>query len=45
MTIVFVVIAVVIVFAIAAATVGTVVLPVRYGCLPEVSLLTLRCAE
>jgi predicted MPP superfamily phosphohydrolase len=23
---------------------GTVVLPVRYGCLPEVSLLTLRCA-
>ena len=24
---------------------GTVVLPVRYGCLPEVSLLTLRCAE
>ena len=22
---------------------GTVVLPVRYGCLPEVSLLTLRC--
>jgi predicted MPP superfamily phosphohydrolase len=25
--------------------VGTVVLPVRYGCLPEVSLLTLRCAD
>ena len=24
---------------------GTVVLPVRYGCLPEVSLLTLCCAE
>ncbi|HEV3469284.1 MAG TPA: metallophosphoesterase [Pyrinomonadaceae bacterium] len=24
---------------------GTVVLPVRYGCLPEVSLLELRCAE
>lgn len=24
---------------------GTVVLPVRYGCLPEVSLLQLRCAE
>jgi uncharacterized protein len=24
---------------------GTVVLPVRYGCLPEVSVLTLRCAE
>ncbi|HEX3560783.1 MAG TPA: metallophosphoesterase [Pyrinomonadaceae bacterium] len=24
---------------------GTVVLPVRYGCLPEVTLLTLRCAE
>jgi predicted MPP superfamily phosphohydrolase len=24
---------------------GTVVLPVRYGCLPEVSLLTLRCAD
>ena len=24
---------------------GTVVLPVRYGCPPEVSLLTLRCAE
>jgi uncharacterized protein len=24
---------------------GTVVLPVRYGCLPEVSLLTLRSAE
>ena len=24
---------------------GTVVLPVRYGSLPEVSLLTLRCAE
>ena len=24
---------------------GTVVLPVRYGCLPEVSLLTLRAAE
>ena len=24
---------------------GTVVLPVRYGCLPEVSLLTLRCTE
>jgi len=25
--------------------VGTVVLPVRYGCRPEVSLLQLRCAE
>ncbi|HZB47430.1 MAG TPA: metallophosphoesterase [Pyrinomonadaceae bacterium] len=25
--------------------VGTVVLPVRYGCRPEVSLLKLRCAE
>ncbi|MBA3240678.1 MAG: metallophosphoesterase [Acidobacteria bacterium] len=24
---------------------GTVVLPLRYGCLPEVSLLQLRCAE
>ncbi len=24
---------------------GTVVLPVRYGCLPEVSLLELRCAQ
>ena len=24
---------------------GTVVLPVRYGCLPEVSVLTLRCAD
>ena len=24
---------------------GTVVLPVRYGCLPEVSLLTLRCVD
>ena len=24
---------------------GTVVLPVRYGCPPEVTLLTLRCAE
>ncbi|HVF86808.1 MAG TPA: hypothetical protein VM866_04430, partial [Pyrinomonadaceae bacterium] len=24
---------------------GTVVLPVRYGCPPEVSLLQLRCAQ
>jgi predicted MPP superfamily phosphohydrolase len=24
---------------------GTVVLPVRYGCLPEVTLLTLRCSD